>query len=178
MNNFFRAKYGKFVITFTVLIILAVLGFLIFTLIYPFQDLKTRLVILGIAVFISLCLIYLFFLSPKGYRLEESSLELVRRAGKEGIPYRDIEKVYKIPGRALFLTLRITGSRGFFGFVGSVKTRGEKETYFFAASSELVAVETPSKIYVISPENREKFIKELKRKLKGSDEQNLAKEKP
>ena len=138
-------------------------------LIFHAMDILFDPLILAIAVLIAVTTLSLipvfYFYTPKKIILNQESGSLIidRKFGRIRIPYDSIDDVVFIGSPKL---RKVSGSAGFFGYFGSFIAEGIGDVRVFARRGrDFVLIKTNGRNYLISPENPDKFVKELRRRI-------------
>jgi hypothetical protein len=159
----FSASYGLTVklITVMVLLLFAVVIAIqffpagaaggIFTFIIPVIFIAGLIITLGLSV--------------TGYEITNDELHINRPFANIIIPKEDIYTVEAIDRNVLRWTVRTFGSGGLFGFYGKFYNKQlGRMTWYITRKDKAVLITTRSdKKILVSPDDREKFIEELKR---------------
>jgi PH (Pleckstrin Homology) domain-containing protein len=123
----------------------------------------------GIALTFALTLLpaITFFYRPKSYLISNDSIQVQRLAGNYRIPLSVIDKVFPASVNDMKLTIRIFGNGGMFGFTGYFRnSHFGKMRWFVTQRKHFVVIETKAhKKIVISPDEPEKLISDLNRRL-------------
>jgi len=114
-----------------------------------------------------LALLGLYLLAPTGYELTESYLVLIRRIGSRKIPLSTIREVKRVAKKEFFKGTVRWGVGGVFGFFGKIFS-WEIGIYdaFFTNENNAVLVRS-DKIFVISPEDPDMFVRKLNEIVQG-----------
>jgi hypothetical protein len=139
-------------------------------LIFYAMDILFDPLILAIAVLIAVTTIILipifYFYTPRKVIMNQKldSLIIDRKFGKIRIPYDSIEDVAFAGSPKI---RKISGSAGLFGYFGSFVVDGIGKVKVFARRErDFVLIKTNRRNYLISPENPDKFVEELKRRIR------------
>jgi hypothetical protein len=139
-------------------------------LIFYSMDILFDPLILAIAVLIAVTTLSLipvfYFYTPKKVILNQESGSLIidRKFGKIRIPYDSIEDVAFAGSPKI---RKVSGSAGLFGYFGSYVAEGIGEVKVFARRErDFVLIKTDRQNYLISPENPDKFVEELRRRIR------------
>ncbi|MCB1155231.1 MAG: hypothetical protein H6684_01350 [Deltaproteobacteria bacterium] len=113
-------------------------------------------------------MLFVFYIAyryrPKGYRLGETSVEVLRDAGNKAIEYDNIASVKPVPAKVGFRTIGLWRSGGYFGIYGIFWRRdlGVYEMYITRADTLVQITPKSGRALVISPDERERFLAELR----------------
>jgi hypothetical protein len=123
----------------------------------------TQLTLLPILLLISIAIPYLF--SPRDFLITGKYLVIKKVFGEVKIPLEEIEEVKLLEKVKGIRTFGSGGLYGYFGYfhlheIGSVKM-------YAARRSKLILIRCKNKKFVISPENPEEFIVELKKRVES-----------
>ncbi len=101
--------------------------------------------------------------SPSGYKVSQLGVTISRPAKALFIPVEEIEAVDEVEFR-LSRTAKKFANSGIFSFSGSFYNKQEGSFIMYAKNSNFVRIMTRKK-YIISPDERDQFILELRRYL-------------
>jgi len=104
-----------------------------------------------------------WLLSIKEYCLDGQTLVIRRIILPITIKLADIKSIQRVDKRFIHDSLRIFGNGGFLGFYGIFKNSTEGRYHSYCADlSNLILIETDKKKMLISPENADIFLEQLK----------------
>lgn len=123
---------------------------------YPYN------IIFGIGIVVLLFTVYL--LRPRAYSINKGKAVIIEKLVKPiAIPIDDILEIRKVDYKRLTLVLRVFGSYGIWGYFGvyhsqyygyvNVQASNLKDTVFIATRKK--------RIYIMSPEDPEKFVADV-----------------
>lgn len=112
-----------------------------------------------------LILVVCFWHRVTGYHVDSHNLVIQRASFDFMIPIEEIESI-TLDSNAMSRSWRLFGNGGLFGFYG----RFRNEAYgsyraFVTDNKNIVVVKTKTAVYMISPENAEKFVEKLNSKI-------------
>jgi hypothetical protein len=110
-------------------------------------------------------LIVTWLFAPKKYEITPSELFVRRPGGDVRIPLRDIRGARLLQKDDLRGLLRTFGNGGLFGFYGRYWNRRlGTQRWYASRNSELVAIQTSTRLLVLSPEHPADFVNEINSK--------------
>ena len=103
--------------------------------------------------------------SPKNYSITEENLIVNRLFSKKEIKLSSIQKIQELNNNELKWSIRTFGVGGLFGYFGKfwVSKLGSM-TWYATKRNNAVLIETGTKKIIVTPDEQEKFISELKSK--------------
>lgn len=106
-----------------------------------------------------------YLYAPKGYELGNGMLRIRRPVGNIDTPLSDIAEAKAIDQKELGTGIRLFGSGGFCGYIGLFRYKGLEGNAFFYATdkSKLVVIKTDRKTYIISPDDRDGFLEDMRK---------------
>jgi len=107
-----------------------------------------------------------FWYRVTGYQVRADRITISRMASDVDIPIRDIESIEFDPD-GMKRSLKVFGNGGVFGFYGKFWNRKYgKYRAFVTDLKKVVVIRTGENIFMLSPEEPEKFIEKIKGKLR------------
>lgn len=130
------------------------------------QAFEERMVMGVIATLCISILVVSWILTPRGYRLEDQSLFIERPIGDVEVPLRQVADA-RADHAPLAGTWRLAGNGGLFGIWGKYRDSRVKKnvTVYATRLHEGVVLTVEDRTVVISPDEPERFVAELKQRL-------------
>jgi len=127
-------------------IFVALLVFMLFIILYPS-------ILAGSWVF-----------SPQKYLVSGHRIKIVRPVSSITIQIAEITEVEE-KDINVFKTIRVLGNGGLFAFTGTFYNKADGKFWMYAKNKNYVMLHTNDKKYVLSPDEKEQFIIDLRNKL-------------
>lgn len=161
---YYKASLDRLSKIVTIAIAILFVVIIVSTSIIPFPPEAggTRVIFPMSAVFLTLTFILVFFFSTKGYELNGDAVIVKRVMGKVTLLRNDIESIQAVGRDELRGTLRTFGVGGLFGYYGKFyNSKIGKMTWYMTNTSNAVLIRMKDKkIYLISPDERDAFLKD------------------
>ncbi len=153
-------------VTWFVIFIFASLGTIIpFTVAY-FENNTVVAILLGlllISIFITI-LVGTWAYSPEKYLVSDNGIRIIRPISSFEIPIKKIKKIEdKNPDT--FKIWKTMGNGGLFSLSGSFYNKEDGKFWMYAKNNNYVMIHTQDKKLVLSPDEKEQFMIELKNKI-------------
>ncbi len=117
-----------------------------------------------IAIIVLLLFTYIisYSFSPKNYSITDENIIINRLFSNKEIRISSIHKVQELNNNELFCSIRTFGVGGLFGYFGKfwVSKLGSM-TWYATKRNDAVLIETGSKKYILTPDERGKFISDI-----------------
>ncbi|MDR0811808.1 MAG: PH domain-containing protein [Paludibacter sp.] len=148
-----------------VILITAVAGILmLFGLIFPFYIEGTTWLIKLSTVTIALVLLVCACYIPRSVEVGEGSVKLQKFVGNISIPVSEIQEIRTIAYRDISNSIRLFGSGGLFGYLGSFSNNAlGKYTMYATDKNNLFLIRTADKTYVFSCNNSKELVELLQK---------------
>lgn len=169
VNYLFKVAYSTSIIISSIIISIFLLVLSVHLITKSFKtDGKSKAIQLGVGSLIFISATITFSISPKNYLINDRELIINKRIGKVIVPLKDIVEI-KIVTTELNNSVRTFGVSGLFGHFGRFEAPeiGAFNMYSGDFSNNILIV-TGDKKYIISPVNREQFIKTFEKKVENS----------
>jgi hypothetical protein len=153
-------------LTLFVFILFIVIGAITPTSIYYLENDITAaflILILDISIFIPI-LIGAWAYSPTKYLVSNESIKILRPIGPVIIQLNEILRIEEKQIET-FKTIRLIGNGGLFSFTGSFYNKPDGKFWMYAKNNNFVMITTKEKKSVLSPDEKEQFIIEIKNKI-------------
>ena len=160
-----KVHKSKTVVVLTIVFLTILVLTDIFSLIQVSIDDIPYILGIGLALVITLGIIFSYVYAPIRITLSENSLVLHRGIGKKQFNYSDIERVEVFNNN--HIALRLCGIGGIFGFIGRYYTEGIGHYFSYVGdSSQAFYFQLKSgKKYMLSCEDREQVISLIREKI-------------
>ncbi|HEY0770655.1 MAG TPA: PH domain-containing protein [Sphingobacteriaceae bacterium] len=131
------------------------------------QDLKTTLIHSGILLLFCCIFLGCYLFAPKSYRIDNTSLTIVRTISDKKIMLTDIQEVRTVEDGEMGAGIRTFGVGGLFGYYGrfSLQKAGNVILYASQTINNIFIRTNQGKQLIITPDDKDGFIQELKAKL-------------
>ena len=168
MTDIFQNEYtitsGRLVkgMTGFVIILFLIIGILVpYSVYYEEGDivLASFMTVLLISIFLPI-LIGAWIYSPKKYIVSEKGIRIIRPVGPIIIP---IEQINSVEEKDIneFKTIRLWANGGLFSLTGAYYNKTDGKFWMYTKNNNYVMIQA-SKKYVLSPDEKERFIIEVK----------------
>lgn len=105
---------------------------------------------------------FCYLIKVKGYKVTPSKIIIDRLFLKKDLPIDSISEVRLLDKKETRYTLRIMGVGGVFGYYGEMwSAKLGNSTWYSTKYSSLVLIRVKKKKYVVSPDDREKFVAQV-----------------
>ena len=112
--------------------------------------------------------------SPQKYITSEHEVKIVRPVSPITIQIAQVTEVEE-KDINVFKTIRVLGNGGLFAFTGTFYNKADGKFWMYTKNTNYVMLHTKDKKYVLSPDDKEQFIIELKNKLARIKKDSTAK---
>lgn len=182
IDGYYRAPWSRNlkIMTWTINIFISLIG--LFLLVMGIKTIRSGdssgwfLAVISLVPMSILFLVRLF--APKGYRIAEDGVYILKNVGQEKIPFEKIKTISVLDSKQIFASaMRVCGSGGYYGTYGSF-SGGILSSFRAQVTNNgplVVLYLTKGDPVVISPENPEDFTKRLYEK-KGVPPQEIQKQ--
>jgi len=111
-------------------------------------------------------LFFTWALHPRYYRIEGDNIIIERFIKRIEIPFADITEVKAAEPELISGSMRVLGSGGLFGLYGKFKNRQLGNYLMYVTNrKKMILLRCKDQLYVISPEDRDGFIAEVRKHL-------------
>ena len=127
-------------------------------------------IFVALLVFILLIIIYPSVLagswaySPQKYITTEHDIKIIRPVSPITIKIAELTEVEE-KDINVFKTIRVLGNGGLFAFTGTFYNKADGKFWMYAKNKNYVMLHTKDKKYVLSPDDKEQFMIELRNKM-------------
>lgn len=158
-----RAK----IITVFVFLLFSYFGYKSIMGIQHSQNMKTTLIHSGLLLLFCCIFLGCYLFAPKSYRIDSTSLTIVRSISDKKIMLADIEEIRTVEDGEMGAGIRTFGVGGLFGYYGrfSFQKAGNVTLYATKIINNIFIQTRQGKRLIITPDDKEGFIQELKMKL-------------
>lgn len=165
MMKKFKSSFSKAMIVSTTVImavLMAAMAFSIYRMMNYSAGSQWHVTYLTSAIVILLCIVVAYALQIDHIALTDTELTIKRKIGKTVISRSDIIDVKR--KESARRDMRVFGIRGLFGHIGIFNNRYMQQYTLYAKDgNKLVAITTQAKTYVVSCDEPEEFLKEVKK---------------